>query len=77
MTPRKPSSLCRIARAPLKSAALLETYTERLRELAAATGTSVADLVSGIEESTEDLASQIETLGRIVLRTDDPDQPVN
>ncbi|HSS51538.1 MAG TPA: hypothetical protein VLX28_21550 [Thermoanaerobaculia bacterium] len=62
----------------LKTAAMLETVTERLRELAAAaTGASVADLRSGIEESTKKFSSTIETLGRIILRTDDPDQPVN
>jgi hypothetical protein len=61
----------------LKSAAMVETLTERLRELVAATGTSVADLRSGIEESTENLSSTIATLGRIVVKSDDPDQPVN
>ncbi|HEV7507558.1 MAG TPA: hypothetical protein VGS07_21925 [Thermoanaerobaculia bacterium] len=61
----------------LKTAAMLETVTERLREFAAATGASVAELRSGIEESTRNFSSTIETLGRIVLRTDDPDQPVN
>jgi hypothetical protein len=60
-----------------KAAAMLKTYTERLRELAAATGISLADLRSGIEESTENLSSTIKTLGRIVLKTVDPDQPVN
>ncbi|HEV7783932.1 MAG TPA: hypothetical protein VGQ28_01275 [Thermoanaerobaculia bacterium] len=61
----------------LKAAAMLEIFTQRLRDLAAATGASLAELRSGVEESTKNFSSTIETLGRIVLRTDDPDQPIN